>query len=220
MADTRYTLLRDLARSELDLTVNDISDTLALILFREALKVYSRFRGIRKITTVEYEDGIADYTIIATIAHIIDIYWNATYPTSVFSETYSDAISEERYHNPSLEVVEALKKRLREKYSDVPFQEWQDYYSGDDHKIRLDPTPTTDIIIEYRELFTDSTYPENDSEAIKTLFKAKMLEHIIGIAQLRSEGDAQFNIEGMERVKSKLESNFYNTVRTVRIVHS
>lgn len=217
---SRYTDLRDLARSELNLTTDDISDTLALSLFQETLKVYSRFRGIRKIAIVEFEADVADYTLDATIAHIIDIYWNDTYPTSVFSETYTDTITEERYHNPSLEVVEALKERLREKYQDVPFQEWQDYYSGDDHKIRLDPTPTTDIIVEYRELFTENTYPENDSETIKSLLKAKMLEHIIGVAQLSTICDASFNIGGMERMKARLEANFYNTVRTVRVVHS
>lgn len=217
---SRYTDLRDLARSELNLTTDDISDTLALSLFQETLKVYSRFRGIRKIAIVEFEADVADYTLDATIAHIIDIYWNDTYPTSVFSETYTDTITEERYHNPSLEVVEALKERLREKYQDVPFQEWQDYYSGDDHKIRLDPTPTTDIIVEYRELFTENTYPENDSETIKSLLKAKMLEHIIGVAQLSTICDASFNISGMERMKARLEANFYNTVRTVRVVHS
>jgi len=219
MADTRYTLLRDLARDELQLTTDDISDVLALKLFRETLKVYSRFRGIRKVTTINLEEGIADYTIESTVSHIIDIYWNDTYPSAYYSSFASDVITEDRYHNPSLEVIDALKARLREKYQSIPFQEWQDYSSGDNHKIHLDPVPTTDIILEYRELFTENTFPENDSEAIRLLFKAKMLEHIIGVAQLTGLGDLQFNIAGMERVRAKLEADFYNTVRTMRVVH-
>lgn len=219
MSETRYTLLRDLARDELQLTTDNISDVLALKLFIQAVKVYSRFRGIRKIQTIECEEDESDYTISTSIAHIIDVYWNDTYPGTVLGTSASDAVSAERYHNPTLEVIAAVKNRLREKYQDIPFQEWQDFWLGVTHKINLDPVPTTDIIIEYREMFTEATFPENATEAIKALFKAKMLEHIIGVAQLRSEGDAQFNTEGMERIKARLEADFYNTVRTARAVH-
>lgn len=221
MADTtRYTTLRDLARDELQLTTNEIGDVLALTLFREALKVYSRFRGIRKTTTVTFAEDTADYTI-ATVGtgHIVDIYWNDTYPTEIYSASLSTGVSEERLHNPSLAVIEAAKYRAQERSSTVPGQVWRDYYDGETRMINLDPVPTTDIIIEYREIFTEVTYPENDSEAIRLLFKAKMLGHLIGIAQLKQECDLTFNLDGMAAMKVKLENDFYGAVRTAWAVH-
>lgn len=218
MADpTRYELLRDLTRLELHLTSNDISDANASTLFDEVLEIYSRFRGILDATIETFVADQADYTLGATVFHIVEVYWNDTYPSADVTDV-TESLASERYDNPALRLVDKAKQALQRDYADIDRQNWFDYYSDPTtHKLNLNPIPTTNIIIEYRKLFTTSNFPQNDKNLLKTLFKVKMLEYVMSTAQVSSLGDVTFNNKGMEQRIAKLKFEFYGAIQPVRM---
>jgi len=215
---SRYTDLRDLARQELHISDINITDILAATLFDAVLEIYSRFRGKRKVWIQTFSAGIAEYDLDNSIAHIMNVFWNDTYPGTLTTTTESEAITSEKYHNPALAAVDALKKRLQEKYADVDLQHWEPFYNTGTSKnaIYLDPTPETDIVIEYRELFTQNDFPSQDEAILIGGLKWKMCEYILGIAQVKSQGDVTFNVLGMKQLANHYKTDFYGALRTVR----
>lgn len=211
---SRYTDLRDLARLELHLSTNDISDTNASTLFDAVLKIYSRFRGElsgREITFVADEQ---EYDLETGEDYIVSAFWNDTYPDSLTDIVISGDVQLEQYHNPALVLVEKCKQRLRERMLDENKQPYHDYYSDTTHKLHIGIIPETNIVIETRKKFTDEDYPQNDEDILKSLLQAKMLGYVKGVMQVKSQGDVTFNIDGMTKDIKRLEAEFYTAVQT------
>ena len=216
MADpTRYEALRDLARLEQHLSDTDVSDANASTLFDAVLKMYSRFRGEKSARVITFVADEQEYALENGEDYIISVFWNDTYPGSLSSSVISKDIQLDRYHNPALVLIEKCKQRLSERMLSETKQPWHDYYSNaTTHKLHIGIKPTTNIVIETRKKFTQTDFPQNDDEILKSLLQAKMLRYVRGVMQVKSQGDVTFNIEGMTKEIKRLETEFYVAVQT------
>jgi hypothetical protein len=221
MADERYTLLYNKLKGKYGLSTVDVSDIKMGELFEMVLKIYSRFRGIRDVQTITFAESTLDYELDGAVHHIMAVYWNDTYPEELTGfVASSESIISEQYHHPALIIIDKWKQAMSRQLRDKTLYEWRDYEDDDTHMIHVNIQPTTNILVEYRKLFTKTDYPRNDEDLLEVLLEAHLLRFLLGVPQITSHGDMRFNIDGMIKLIKELESDFYNTIRTVKIGRS
>lgn len=208
-ATTRYEALRDRIRRRYNLSTTDIDNTVMESLFDDVLDTYSRFRGLRAQEKLTLIAGTADYDLNANVHHIIVALWNDTYPDD---DLLTEQYSEEEYNYPSLRVIKDLKDAIRRANAIETDQEHQVYNDVDTKKINLDPTPTTDIYVIYRKLFTKETYPFQDNRIIQWLYEAEMLQHCQSTGLVVQLGDIRFDQKRMDQTIEKLRKKFHSHV--------
>jgi hypothetical protein len=214
MSTVRYEALRDRCFNELGISSEDIGTATCLDLFGSVLETYSRFRGLRKHRIITKQEGVREYELQASEFHLVDVLWNEIYPSDRFLNTYVYSSNSEEFHHPSLRIIDLWKTKMQDDLADEVVQDWQDVCDADDKRyVVIDSDPQTNIIIIYRELFTVETFPRNDDEVLRHLFKAKMIGYILGVPQLRTKGDLTFSIDEMKTMQKAEESKFYSMVQ-------
>lgn len=214
----RYDALYNSLRGKYGLNETDVPNAKMSELFDKVLETYSRFRGQRNVQIINYATDTLDYNLDSTVFHIIKVYWNDTYPSEFTAAIESESMASERYHNPALKMIDAYKKRMQAQLAAENLQDWDDFdTAGGVHQIHVNVQPETNILVEHRELFTKANYPRTDEGLIGDMLEAAMLRFILGVPQLMAQGDLRFNIDGMTKIINSLESDFYRTVRTVKI---
>ena len=202
---TRYEILRDAVRRRYNLSDTDVGNTVMEELFNTMLKTYSCFRGIRKQKKYTY-DG-QDITLDAAVHYIITVLWNDTYPSSELLITQP---ASEEYHYPSLTMIRDIKAAIRRANQVVTEQEFQVYNDSDTKKLALDPVPTTDVFVIYRELFDKDNYPFNDERVIQWLYEAEMLQWCQSTGIVVQIGDIRYDQKRMDSAIEKLQNKAYS----------
>ena len=206
--------LRDKLRRKYHLSSEDIGDADMASLFLDTLNEYSRFCGLRTQQLIPFVAGTAEYDLESDVHHILAVLWNDTYPNDDILTTEYTA---EQYHFPSLLIIKDIKIAI-ERSSKIETEQESNVYGsqdGESKKLVLHPTPTTNIYVLYRKLFTNETYPFTDERIIAYLYEANMLQFCQSTGVLVQEGNVRFDQKRMDDRITKLHTKFYGHVSPV-----
>ena len=157
------------------LSSEDVSAVNMASLFLDTLNEYSRFRGLRAQQLITKIAETVEYDLESDVHHILAVLWNETYPNDDILTTEYTA---EQYHFPSLLIIKDIKIAI-ERASKIETEQESNVYGsqdGETKKLVLHPTPTTNIYVLYRKLFTNETFPFTDERVIEYLYEANMLQ--------------------------------------------